>query len=151
MKIVGDPLNKLVYKKLKNIDKDYRKGITLAYKDLAVKLKETTKKDFIAPKSGRVYVKRLKGRLVRHRASAPGEPPAKFTGTLEKSLETKNSGWSQLDYSAGNNDAYYASFLEFGTSRMAKRPYMIKSVNDNERNAELYFEIRIGNELKTFN
>ena len=147
MIVVSDKNNKFVYEKLNSIAKDYKKGISLAYRDLSTDLKKTTKKDFAAPKSGRVYIKRLKGRLVRHRASAPGEPPAKFTGALEKSLETKTSSWQQLDFSAGNNKAFYAGFLEFGTSRMKPRPYLIKSINDNERNAETYFELHLGNIL----
>jgi len=151
MIVVSSKCNKDVYEKLDSIAKDYKKGISLAYRDLSNNLKKTTKKDFRAPKSGRVYIKRLNGRLVRHQASAPGEAPAKFTGTLEKSLETKTSSWQQLDFSAGNNDAFYAKFLEFGTSRMAQRPYLIKSINDNERNTETYFKLRIGNELKTIN
>lgn len=120
--------------KLYNIPSRIKSGVHQAYIEIAKDLKDTVKKDFRAKKSGRIYIKRLRGRLVRHRASAPGEPPAKFTGALDMSIATKTSGYTQLDFSAGNEKAPYAAFLENGTRIMAKRPYMIKSVRENERN-----------------
>lgn len=120
--------------KLDGLSVKYKSGVYNAYIDIAKYLKSTVKKDLNDEKHGRIYIKRLNGRLVRHRASAPGEPPATFTGKLEKSIATKTSGYGQLDFSAGGGDVNYARFLEEGTRKMAKRPYMIKAINDNERN-----------------
>lgn len=69
------------------------------------------------PKTGRIY----RRRGVVHQASAPGEPPATDTGRLVQSGRTEHNpteisgtvNWSTL----------YAAFLEFGTSKMAPRPY----------------------------
>lgn len=71
------------------------------------------------PKTGRVYP-RGKGRV--HRASAPGESPATDTGTLASRIysELRASGHEATVYGAVS----YAGYLEFGTSRMAPRPYL---------------------------
>ncbi len=67
-------------------------------------------------KSGRTYGKR------GHRASAPGEPPANDTGTLVRGISVQ-VGSDDLSYDV-NSLADYAGFLEFGTSKMAPRPYL---------------------------
>lgn len=69
-------------------------------------------------KSGRTY--RTRG--VIHRASAPGEPPASDTGRLVNSITTK---YDQKTI-AGRVEANtrYAEFLEYGTMKMAERPFM---------------------------
>lgn len=56
-----------------------------------------------------------------HVPSAPGEPPNRDTGNLQAHLETTNP--RQLVAEVRSN-APYAAALEFGTSRMAERPYM---------------------------
>jgi len=60
----------------------------------------------------------------KYTASAPGEPPAVRTDKLRKS-------WRPVV--SGNNPAIesfllYAGYLEFGTSKMARRPYEEKTV-----------------------
>ena len=73
------------------------------------------------PKSGRIY---RRGNVV-HQASAPGEAPATDTGNLVNSAYTKKLGDS--DYETGFT-AEYAAALEFGTARMAPRPYLRPAV-----------------------
>ena len=68
-------------------------------------------------KSGRVYGKR------KHRASAPGEPPANDTGTLVRGI-TITPGADPMSYVV-DSTANYAEFLELGTSKMAPRPYLL--------------------------
>jgi hypothetical protein len=69
--------------------------------------------------NGRIYI--IGGRV--HRASAPGEPPAKLYGDLYDSISyiTEISG-SRIHGEVFATDEK-ASWLEFGTSRMAKRPF----------------------------
>ena len=55
-----------------------------------------------------------------HRASKPGDPPAPDTGDLRRSTFMEESGGRIL---VGVQMAY-ARFLEFGTERMAPRPFM---------------------------
>lgn len=67
------------------------------------------------PKTGRTY---LRG-SVSHRASAPGEAPATDTGTLVGSILYQSTSASSAKVLSR---LPYATFLEFGTQRIAPRP-----------------------------
>ena len=72
-------------------------------------------------KHGRVYMKGKHG-TIRHVASAPGEAPAQDTGNLARSIFV---GLDQEALVATITvKANYATALEFGTNRMAPRPFM---------------------------
>lgn len=60
-----------------------------------------------------------------HVPSAPGEPPNADTHVLDRSITTTRVEPLKVEVSA---DAPYAAHLEFGTSRMAPRPYMAPAV-----------------------
>ena len=80
------------------------------------------------PKTGRIY---RRGNIT-HQASAPGEPPATDTGVLVNSIagdvsKTAN-GVVQGYVRAG---AGYAGYLEFGTRKMAARPFLFPAVERN--------------------
>ena len=74
------------------------------------------------PASGRVYVRRG----IAHRASAPGQAPATDTGRLVASIVPVIDS----DGFGGRVQArvLYAKFLEFGTLKMAARPFMLPSL-----------------------
>lgn len=72
-------------------------------------------------KSGRVY----KRGNVTHRASAPGQTPASDTGALIGSIY--NEKVTDLTHSVGSRLAYSVS-LEYGTRKMAPRPYFRPAV-----------------------
>lgn len=76
-------------------------------------------------KTGRIY----KRRTVVHRASAPGEAPASDTGRLVNSInaEVVSSGF-EATVKAGGGAVKYARMLEFGTSKMAARPFMFPAL-----------------------
>lgn len=65
-----------------------------------------------------------------HRASKPGDPPAKDTGNLASSLVWKMDGDSALVGSTIRNPAY-PLWLEFGTRRMAARPFLQPAMQKN--------------------
>lgn len=69
------------------------------------------------PKTGRLY--RRNGRI--HQASAPGEHPANDTGFLIASIATETDE-NALKGSV-NIGAEYGKFLEYGTVKMAPRPF----------------------------
>ena len=69
------------------------------------------------PKTGRIY-KRGK---TTHQASAPGEAPANDLGFLAGSLKVEVTAKFTVDLIAA---APYAVFLEYGTRKMAPRPFM---------------------------
>lgn len=56
-----------------------------------------------------------------HVASNPGEPPNNNTGTLKNHIVAKRSGRVEAEV---RSEAPYAAALEFGTSKMAARPYI---------------------------
>lgn len=66
------------------------------------------------PKSGRTYYRR--GRL--HRASAPGEYPAKDTGALRASVDYTVAGITRMEI---GTQMFYAYYLRYGTSKMKPR------------------------------
>jgi len=69
-------------------------------------------------RSGRTY----KRGGVTHQASAPGEPPKTDTGALMRSIRvehTPGSGTARVVVGAK-----YAAELEFGTKKMAPRPFL---------------------------
>lgn len=56
-----------------------------------------------------------------HVASAPGEPPNNDTGVLAGNIETVQVSPLRVEVSS---NAPYSAALEFGTSKMAERPFM---------------------------
>lgn len=83
-------------------------------------------------KTGRIYKRGNK----THQASAPGQAPATDTGNLVSKIRAEKIGFAKSDVVAGTN---HASDLEFGTSKMAARPFMRPSIDKNKikLNAEL--------------
>jgi len=82
------------------------------------------------PASGRVYARylgRRGGRLKRprrHQASAPGEYPASDTGRLASSVQMDQQ--TRMRIYVGTR-VKYGRHLEYGTSRMAARPWLLPS------------------------
>ena len=66
-------------------------------------------------KSGRKYG--------NHTSSAPGQSPANWTGELIRSIKVQKDKNKSFVYVT----AKYAEFLEFGTSKMRPRPFIIPS------------------------
>lgn len=144
MKFTEDDGNKVVYIQISNIKELTYKGIRQAYYFIGDTLRRTTQ-DLINDndKTGRVYVKRLGGRLVRHQASAPGEPPANFTGRLRNSIGFDVRGGTQLEFGSRpilSVKEDYAKNLELGDGRVAARPYLKPSIIENQKEAYTYFE-----------
>lgn len=100
------------------------KELTGAIRSAAEKVRgEAIQSILEGSKSGRVY----KRGNVTHRASAPGEAPASDTGRLASSIQVIQTGLESLVI-AGRGQVKYARFLEFGTSKMAERPFMIPAL-----------------------
>lgn len=65
-----------------------------------------------------------------HVPSAPGQPPNADTHVLDRSIETNQIEPLRVQVSA---NAPYAAALEFGTSKMAERPYMRPAAAKNRK------------------
>ena len=88
--------------------------------------KEMKKSIITGSKSGRQYF--IKGR--RHQSSSPGQPPANSTGQLVRSIKVKKTNNGQ----EVTIDAEYAAFLEYGTSRMRPRPFIMPALMKVKKN-----------------
>lgn len=77
---------------------------------------------------GEIYVKGYakSGRARIHQASAPDQPPAVDTGRLRASIATFYDRARKVTYVG--TPVQYAAPLEFGTARMAPRPYFRPAV-----------------------
>ncbi len=98
------------------------------------------------PGSGRQY--KVPGTNTYYTASSPGEPPATATAALKDSIKWVVEGQgSQLVGMVGTpirnekgKDMSYAVMLEFGTKRMAARPWLRVSFEKAENKVKQIFE-----------
>ena len=74
------------------------------------------------PASGRTYKRGTK----THTPSAPGQYPMSDTGRLLSNIEVRQATNVKKVSYVGTN-ILYGAYLEFGTSRMAKRPWLLRS------------------------
>lgn len=65
-----------------------------------------------------------------HVPSSPGDPPNEDTGVLRTHIETTQPAPLRVEVSS---NAPYAAALEFGTAKMAERPYM-RPATEHKRN-----------------
>ena len=68
-----------------------------------------------------------------HLASAPGEPPNNDTGVLARNIETVQVEPFRVEVSS---NAPYSAALEFGTSKMAARPFMSPAVQATRKKVQ---------------
>ena len=71
----------------------------------------------------------MKGGGTPHEPSAPGEPPHVDTGFLKSSILAGRMGATNAEVSVG---AEYGIFLEYGTTKMAARPFLLPAVRRHE-------------------
>jgi hypothetical protein len=87
-----------------------------------------------SPASGNSYVV---GTGQIHIASSPGNPPRIDTGTLINSIHVRRAGVARYMVVAGVD---YAIILEFGSSKVAARPFMVPMVVYLQQNADQFFD-----------
>ena len=82
----------------------------------------------------------------QHTASARGEPPASDTGTLASSITNRVKRTSKdiigevSAYADDGSGGNYAIHLEFGTSKMHARPFMVPALNKSARRIKTIFK-----------
>jgi HK97 gp10 family phage protein len=63
--------------------------------------------------------------------SRPGEPPRKQTGELQRSIQREvNASDQKARVGTNLNDPPYPRWLEFGTRKMAARPWLRRSLDE---------------------
>jgi hypothetical protein len=95
---------------------------------LVAKLRETLNQQG----HGRIYRTGRSGGT--HQASAPGEPPAPWTGDLRNTTFFETGYEQQEFFTKVGSPMPYAARLEFGDSHIAKRPWLGVTLR-NERKA----------------
>ena len=101
---------------LKDLGEDFAAEVSKAVNATAFDLqKDVQKRINRGPKTGRTYTRRG----ITHQASAPGQAPATDTGALVRSITLNRI--SDQTVTVGSKLAY-ASYLEFGTRNIARRP-----------------------------
>jgi len=139
----SSPANKKVFIQIGRLEQSNKRALRQAFyfigKDLVKDARDSIRK---RPKSGRTYI--INNR--RHRASAPGEPPANLTGLLARSINFRVQGWSKMEIGA---DTPYARALELGNPKgnLEPRPYLIAAINKNERNTRRHFDRELNKHL----
>lgn len=71
---------------------------------------------------------RLGGGSYQHIASKPGDPPNTDTGALVRSINVE----IRPDATYVGTSIKYAPYLEFGTARMAERPWLNPALENNK-------------------
>jgi len=105
---------------------EVREAVSKAVIGTALELQGDIKQSIArGPASGRTYEKYSPRRT--HTASAPGQPPMTDTGRLVNSIEFDRIG--DLTATVGSK-LVYAPWLEYGTSRMAARPFFRPAVEE---------------------
>lgn len=145
--------------RIASMAKDTKEGIRRAHYLIGKELQKNAQLRILkGKKTGRLYQRvRSGGRIVRHRASAPGESPANFSGALRSSVGFVAKG-QLLEFGAGGEvlsgrkkSAFvdYARTLELGDRRkkIAPRPYLIAAIEDEDKIIRNYYKQYIKKEL----
>lgn len=157
----GVPGNEKVFRQIAGIPANMARGLKSANLLIGRQVTRDIRKDMQPPKSGRTYIIRefWRGdRLIRHKASAPGEAPAVLSGSLRASVGYIPSS-RELEIGAGNKGSgvsvVLAGQIGFGRTvdyarklelRM-NRPYLKKNITRNFRNIENYYYRQIARKV----
>ncbi len=109
----------------KRAKKGAMKGLWYAGKELQREAQSKIKDR--SGKTGKYY--KYKGRNIR--ASAPGEYPANRSGGLRKSLGFEVLGSEDMEFGS-RSTIKYGKYLERGTRKMRRRPFLENTVNNNK-------------------
>lgn len=82
----------------------------------------------------------------QHIPSLPGEPPHNFTGHLADNIEAVQT--SDALASEVSSNAQYSAALEFGSSRMAARPFMKPAAERIRPKARAFVAEAISREIR---
>lgn len=107
--------------RLRRYSADVQKGSERAVRMTGLWLQGDIVRSLETPGMGKMYGS--------HRASAPGQPPARMTGALANSVGFKYNGLVGRLMAGGPSGTVYSSseyapHLEYGTVHMAPRPFM---------------------------
>lgn len=154
-KVTGAPGNAKVFRQIANIPQSMGRGLKKGGILAGKKIQTDIRADMAKKKSGRIYFLRefwLGQGFIKHRASAPGEAPARLTGSLKASVNYVPSATDMVvgagttgggvpgQIDLGGQIGFgrvvdYARKLELGMNR----PYLKKNIDLNHRNTQNYY------------
>jgi hypothetical protein len=148
--------NKKVFLQIEGLKRRNEQALRLSFYRIGKQLTKESRRNIIdGPKTGKLV--RIAGRSRRHRQSAPGEAPANLFGNLQKSVGFIVNGSDQMTFGAGGSDGIthgqaamdvqYARRLELGDDTVAKRPYLIKAIDEKRKQTEIIFSEELKKEL----
>lgn len=154
-KIIVNPKTRRAQIQIRQLHERNATAIRRAFYMIGKDLKSTANRLLLEPKHGKVYKIKRGGRLIRHRASAPGEAPANLSGDLRRSLDFNVVGADRLEFGyrekfqgkTSQRGTFYGKFLELGTRKMKPRPGLLISIRKNQANAQEHFENELNREL----
>lgn len=116
-----------INKNVRGAGAEYRARMLLALEAAGLIVQNAARVSILnGPKTGALYNPRGK---VQHQASAPGEAPASDTGRLVNSIVSRVDETALVaNITAGTE---YAPYLEFGTRKMAARPFLNPALTNN--------------------
>lgn len=129
-KVTPDEFNNILSQKSNEINN----GLTSVLKICCEKVRSTALNDMAkTPRNNAVTYWSGKNRNIAHHPSLPGNPPAPDTGNMRASIHYTIEKFGE-DSAVGvvGSDVDYAKMLEYGTSKVAPRPWLKPSLNKNE-------------------
>lgn len=122
---------------LRRMSDDVRRQVGEEVMSVALDMQADVKRSIArGSKTGRVY---RRGNRT-HQASAPGQAPASDTGRLVNSIEFDKLG--MLSAAVGSH-LVYALHLEYGTRKMAARPFFRPAVEKMRKQFQKRLEIAV--------
>ena len=120
---------KKVLSQLENLDKQLEPDFQEIVKGGAQLIRgEAIKSIQTGAKSGVMY--QMYNPRREHRASAPGQAPASDTGNLVSKIIVRQKS---QDVTSVESNANYSAYLEYGTSKMEARPFMLPAFEKSKK------------------
>ena len=120
---------KKVLSQLENLDKQLEPDFQEIVKGGAQLIRgEAIKSIQTGAKSGVMY--QMYNPRREHRASAPGQAPASDTGNLVSKIIVKQKSKNITNV---ESNADYSAYLEYGTSKMQPRPFMLPAFEKSKK------------------
>lgn len=116
------------------VSKRIRDEATLRVTRAGEHLRTSVLETLSGSRHGRRY--RVPGTRRFYTASAPGEPPAVRLGRLRQSIRAKVEKRRAEVSSSVGTDLDYGDYLERGTSRMAPRPWLKRTFDEQQDELE---------------
>lgn len=127
---------------IKKADELFQRGVRRAlFKIGRENIRHTRKLILDKNKNGRIY--NFRGRP--HQASAPGEAPANMSGTLMKTVKYDVRGSHQVEF---GDQVEYGKYLEKGTTKMAPRPHLKRTVKERAKNNSIALRTSVKREIR---